>query len=91
VEWLTSSTRASRRDLAWMARGRCRGSDPSDWYPVEDHPPTIGWLRGICRKCDVQSECAEWAIANEDHGVWAGLTEKDRRKIKKRREAQSQR
>lgn len=37
----------------------------------------------LCGECPVQAKCAEYAIeADEEYGVWGGLTVTERRKIK---------
>jgi len=39
----------------------------------------------VCGSCIHQTECAEWAIANEQHGIWGGLTPMERRTIRIRK------
>lgn len=40
-------------------------------------------LVDICRKCPVQKECAEYAIAAHiNYGIWGGLTSAERRRIR---------
>ena len=37
------------------------------------------------RGCDVRAECLEYALANDERfGIWGGLSERERRKLKKR-------
>ena len=37
------------------------------------------------RRCEVRSECLEYALANDERfGIWGGLSERERRKLKKR-------
>ena len=39
----------------------------------------------VCVGCDVRSECLEYALANDERfGIWGGLSERERRKLKKR-------
>ena len=51
------------------------------WFPdVKEkgsHEDTF-FAKSICKTCPHQSECAEWGLANEVHGIWGGLTSKDR-------------
>lgn len=43
-------------------------------------------LRNICnRECPLVSECAEYAIHHERHGLWGGLTSKERHAIRRER------
>jgi hypothetical protein len=41
--------------------------------------------KSICHSCQHIVECAEWGIRKETHGIWGGLTDSDRRKIRKER------
>ena len=39
----------------------------------------------VCVGCEVRSECLEYALANDERfGIWGGLSERERRKLKKR-------
>jgi WhiB family redox-sensing transcriptional regulator len=38
----------------------------------------------VCLGCDVRSECLEYALANDERfGIWGGLSERERRRLKK--------
>lgn len=39
----------------------------------------------VCNFCLHKTDCAEWGIRNEIHGVWGGLTPQERSEIRKRR------
>jgi WhiB family redox-sensing transcriptional regulator len=42
--------------------------------------------RKICAACPVQEACLEYALVQRiDHGVWGGCSERERRRILKRR------
>lgn len=42
--------------------------------------------KAICRNCPVLAQCRTYALANrETHGVWGGLSEQDRRAIRRHR------
>ncbi|MFF1284343.1 WhiB family transcriptional regulator [Streptomyces sp. NPDC058299] len=39
----------------------------------------------VCRRCPVRDDCLQFALATgQDSGVWGGLTEDERRALKKR-------
>jgi WhiB family redox-sensing transcriptional regulator len=39
----------------------------------------------VCLTCDVRSECLEYALEHDERfGIWGGLSERERRKLKKR-------
>ena len=59
------------------------------WFP-EKGKESIGtievnYAKQICRSCPHQTECAEWGIINEAHGIWGGLVSRERYKIRRRR------
>jgi WhiB family redox-sensing transcriptional regulator len=63
-----------------MERGVCAQTDPDSFYPDrgESNKPS----KKVCNECEVQPECLEYALENEEpFGVWGGLSERERRKI----------
>lgn len=45
--------------------------------------------KAICRQCPEIEACGEWAIATDQpFGVWGGMTERERKKIRSRRRGQ---
>jgi hypothetical protein len=70
-----------------MRDAACTGAD-SDLFMSPGHGN--GWepTKRICAGCDVVSECLEFALADSllDQGVWGGMDEKERRRLKKRRQ-----
>ena len=39
----------------------------------------------MCLTCDVRDECLEYALQHDERfGIWGGLSERERRKLKKR-------
>ena len=42
--------------------------------------------RQVCGECQVRAECLEFALdTNQDSGIWGGLSEEERRVIRRRR------
>ena len=38
----------------------------------------------VCRSCDAQEPCLDFALAtNQESGVWGGTSEEERRKLRK--------
>ena len=74
----------SPKALVWRQRAACRGVDPDIFYPVTDEDSEDA--KAICRACPVQQACLEWALqSREKDGVWGGATERERRRILRRR------
>lgn len=58
-----------------------------DWWFIDKDDNNIDprLPKSICGRCQHQTECAEWGIANEDYGIWGGLTPRQRQKIRTER------
>ncbi len=65
----------------WTKRAQCRGEDRALFFPALG--ANAAKARAICSICPVQRECLAYALADpESAGVWAGLTERERRKLR---------
>jgi len=74
-------------DVHWMQKGRCRDISPSIFFPSDGVGVEVA--RGICADCPVKAPCLEYALENKiDHGVWGGASERERRRIARRRRLQ---
>ena len=70
----------------WYLAGACRGLESSIFYP--DHAEAAEEARAlaVCSGCEVRSECLDHALVRrESTGIWGGTTERDRRRILRRR------
>lgn len=71
---------------AWTTHAACRDADPAWFFP--DRGGRVTRAKRICAGCEVRAECLELALAgNERHGIWGGLGEEDRRRLRRRIEA----
>jgi WhiB family redox-sensing transcriptional regulator len=71
-------------DTNWMARGNCRDEAPARFFPSDG--VGVDHARRICATCPVREPCLEYALEQRiDHGVWGGASERERRRILKRR------
>jgi len=74
-------------DTEWMRSARCREIQPSTFFPSDG--VGVESARRICADCPVKEPCLEYALAYRiDHGVWGGCSERERRRILKRRRLQ---
>ncbi len=72
--------------LAWQDLANCRGADPDLFFP--ERGASTRTAKSICRECSVRAECLEFAIvSSEKFGIWGGLSERERRKIRRERAA----
>jgi WhiB family redox-sensing transcriptional regulator len=70
----------------WELKGLCRtgGYDPDFWFPKPTEINTIKLVQRVCYRCPVVMECRTTAIARgEPNGIWGGLTELQRRRMRK--------
>jgi WhiB family redox-sensing transcriptional regulator len=71
-------------DTEWMADGKCRDIPPATFFPSDG--VGVDAARRICADCAVKAPCLEYALQNRiDHGVWGGTSERERRRILRRR------
>jgi len=72
----------------WRARSACLQADPELFFPIGSTGPAVRQVneaKRVCGSCPVRSACLEWALeARQDHGVWGGLTEDERRSLRRR-------
>lgn len=68
----------------WRVRASCNGMDPEIFFPERGDNPNPA--KAICANCQVKDECLEDAIANTERtGIWGGTSERERRRIRRRR------
>lgn len=71
-------------DDEWMAAAACREVAPEVMFPVDG--AGVEAAKRICAECVVQEECLEYALTTrQDHGVWGGTSERQRRRMLKAR------
>jgi WhiB family redox-sensing transcriptional regulator len=67
----------------WQERALCAQTDPEAFFPEKGG--STREAKRICQGCEVRSECLEYALAHDERfGIWGGLSERERRKLKKR-------
>ena len=75
--------------MDWVHYARCRDEDPELFFPVGTTGPAAAQMtaaKAICMLCEVRGECLEWAMATgQDAGVWGGLSEDERRALRRAR------
>ncbi|MFE7650191.1 WhiB family transcriptional regulator [Streptomyces phaeoluteigriseus] len=67
----------------WSARAVCRSADPEELF-VEGAAQNRA--KALCTGCPVRTECLAHALDHRiEHGIWGGMTERERRALLKRR------
>ena len=69
--------------LAWQERALCAQTDPEAFFPEKGG--STREAKKVCTQCEVRAECLDYALANDERfGIWGGLSERERRKLKRR-------
>ena len=69
--------------LAWQVDALCAQTDPEAFFPEKGGSTRDA--KRICAGCDVRGECLDYALQNDERfGIWGGLSERERRKLKRR-------
>jgi WhiB family redox-sensing transcriptional regulator len=62
--------------MDWRHQSACRDEDPELFFPVGNTGPAI---------TQIEDACLAWALeSGQDAGVWGGLSEDERRALKRR-------
>jgi WhiB family transcriptional regulator, redox-sensing transcriptional regulator len=76
-------------DPGWQVFGACNNEDPELFFPVSelDYGPVLLQVedaKNVCYRCPVIDSCRSWALnAQEQHGIWGGMTAKERAGLKR--------
>lgn len=74
------------QETEWQDHAECRGVDPALFFPESQSAEAVDPPKAVCARCPVRRECLDFAMATGQHdGVWGGLDEKERRKLRVRR------
>ncbi len=69
----------------WRVDAACRDLDVDVFFPEPEGD--TGPAKAVCAGCPVREECLEFALASrQDDGVWGGLDEHERRRLRRRRQ-----
>ncbi|GAA4964539.1 MAG: WhiB family transcriptional regulator [Streptomycetaceae bacterium] len=73
----------AEEELTWQERALCAQTDPESFFPEKGG--STREAKKVCFSCEVRDECLEYALANDERfGIWGGLSERERRRLKKR-------
>ena len=70
-------------DRDWRQLAACRHADPELFFPVSASGPSLDQItqaKAICAGCPVRRQCLAFALdTRQNHGVWGGMSEQERR------------
>jgi WhiB family redox-sensing transcriptional regulator len=82
------------RTLDWLDLGACQNEDPDLFFPITSAGPAVAQVaaaKAVCARCTVREACLRYALgARQDHGVWGGMSEDERRAIRHARDSQAE-
>lgn len=68
--------------LGWQERALCAQTDPEAFFPEKGGSTREAKL--VCMRCDVRSECLDYALQHDERfGIWGGLSERERRRLRR--------
>jgi WhiB family redox-sensing transcriptional regulator len=78
--WLSGD---SGEELEWQENALCAQTDPEAFFPEKGG--STREAKKVCLSCEVRQECLEYALTNDERfGIWGGLSERERRKLRRR-------
>ncbi|MEW2527534.1 WhiB family transcriptional regulator [Streptomyces sp. NPDC047071] len=79
---------ASEAGGHWQHKAVCCEEDPELFFPIGNTGPALLQIeeaKAVCRRCPVIEQCLRWVLeSGEQAGVWGGLSEDERRSLKRR-------
>lgn len=74
--------------VGWRYSAVCGEEDPELFFPIGNTGPALLQIeeaKAVCRRCPVRDACLMWALDTNQHdGIWGGLSEDERRAMKRR-------
>lgn len=66
----------------WRAQGACKDQPAHIFFPDTGE---MDWrAAALCSHCPVLLDCRTWGLHHEDDGIWGGISENERRIIRRR-------
>ena len=65
----------------WRLDALCAETDPEAFFPEKGG--STREAKRVCTGCAVRAECLEFALTNDERfGIWGGLSERERRRLR---------
>jgi WhiB family redox-sensing transcriptional regulator len=83
-------------EFSWRAGAECQSDNATHFYapshferkPEKDQRE--GAARALCRRCKVKEQCLAYSLqVAENHGIWGGLNELERKRLLRSRKTQT--
>ncbi len=68
--------------LSWQEAALCAQTDPEAFFPEKGG--STREAKRVCHGCEVRADCLDYALDHDERfGIWGGLSERERRKLKR--------
>ena len=71
--------------MEWRKDAECLGHPVEMWFPDVRENEDNQLALQICARCPVKTECLDYSLLHEQDGIWGGMNQTDRRKLRKER------
>ncbi len=80
--FLAAATPGDDTALAWQEEALCAQTDPEAFFPEKGG--STREAKRICVGCEVKGDCLTYALLHDERfGIWGGLSERERRRLKR--------
>jgi WhiB family redox-sensing transcriptional regulator len=74
-------SRPAEEPEPWQAQALCAQTDPEAFFPEKGGSARAA--KAVCMQCPVRAECLAFALEHDErYGVWGGLSERERRRLR---------
>ena len=82
ISELFQDTQGDGGVLEWQDRALCAQTDYEAFFPEKGG--STREAKKVCLQCEVRAECLNYALGKDERfGIWGGLSERERRRLKK--------
>lgn len=84
-QYAVRSVLAAEEPDEWRLFAACADPDvdPAWFFPTDIEPEKAAKAKAVCAGCSVASDCLTYSIPNEDFGIWGGLGQRQRLRLRK--------
>jgi WhiB family transcriptional regulator, redox-sensing transcriptional regulator len=90
IDYELPFNRQNALDKTWQALAECRHPEYQNamFFPSETDDETLESAKSVCAVCAVTEQCLQYALAaKEKLGVWGGMSEQERARVRRGRPA----
>ena len=81
LEPVQVNLQAHEQNSTWRDDAACKGLDTTLFHP--ERGANVKRAKQVCQGCSVVGECLAYALVNyEKHGIWGGMSERQRRDLR---------